>query len=271
MKQVILGTPLGRSAMSIREKFEILKAVFTKTEILGTLANDQMATHLITKLCHPNKSFIDVGSHIGSIISAVSHHDSSIKIIAVEAIPDKVLKLRQKFPFVELHECAVGETEGKVSFYINIRRSGYSSLGKPDKKQGDDTVEIKVSLKKLDNLISSNNIDVIKIDVEGAELGVLRGSEKIIANHHPIIMFESAPSQDDGLGYDKGEVWEFLTRNNYQILLPNRVAHNGQSVNKEGFIESHIYPRRTTNDFAVPINRRVEVRDRARNILNISY
>lgn len=268
MKQFILGSTLGRLAMSIRDKFEIMKAVLTKAEIVGSITNDQMATLLVTKLCSSNKTFIDVGAHIGSIISEVAYHDSTIKICAVEAIPDKVLKLRRKFPSVELHECAVGDSEGNISFYINTKKSGYSSLGKPIKEQESDTVEITVSLKKLDSLISYNDIDIIKIDVEGAELGVLRGSENIITTNNPVIMFESGPQQDNKLGYTKEDMWEFLTDHNYDILIPNRVAHNGPGLSKEGFIESHVYPRRTTNYIAVPIERRSEIKNRANNILN---
>jgi precorrin-6B methylase 2 len=57
-----------------------------------------LATFLVTKLCLADKAFIDVGAHIGSIISEVIQLNASIKIIAVEAIPEKIAKLRKKFP-----------------------------------------------------------------------------------------------------------------------------------------------------------------------------
>jgi len=272
MKQRILGTVLGRLAMKMRDRIEIVRIALFKEESAGTITNDWMATFLLTKICQPNKSFIDVGAHIGSIISEVSHYDPTIKIIAVEAMPDKALKLRSKFPFIELHECAVGESnDGEITFYVNTKQSGYSSLGKPSKNNVSDTIEIKVLIKKLDSLITTDDIDVIKIDVEGAELGVLRGSENILSNCRPVVMFESAPPQsDDDLGYTKNDMWEFFTNHKYEIFVPNRIAHNGPGLTMEGFSESHIYPRRTTNYFAVPIERRVEVRDVARKILNIT-
>jgi len=271
MKQKILGTAIGRLAMKIRDRIVIMKTVLFKEESAGMITNDWMASFLVTKLCQPNKSFIDVGAHIGSITSEVAHYDSTIKIIAVEAMPDKALKLRSKFPSIEVHECAVGESnDGEITFYVNTKKSGYSSLGKPSKNNASDTVEIKVLIKKLDSLVTSDDVDVIKIDVEGAELGVLRGGEKIISNCRPVIMFESAPPQIDGLGYTKDGMWEFLTNHKYEIFVPNRVAHNGPGLTMEGFSESHIYPRRTTNYFAVPIERRIEIRDLVRNILNIS-
>lgn len=273
MKQRILGTVLGRLATTTRDKLEILKAAFSDIESVGTISNDQMATLLVTRLCKGNKIFIDIGAHIGSIIAAVADHDITIKIIAVEAMPDKVLNLRRKFPSLDIHEYAVGEPDNDgetVTFYVNTKQSGYSSLGKPDENIKSDIVEISVPLVKLDKLVPLDNIDMIKIDVEGAELGVLRGSVNTLTNNRPVIMFESAPAQDDGLGYSKEDMWLFLTDHDYEIIVPNRVAHNGEGLSKEGFMESHFYPRRTTNYFAIPRERRLEIRDRARKLLSIS-
>ena len=269
MKQKILGSYLGEAALSLRDKIEIVHTAYCSPENVGTLANDHLATQLVTTLCQPNKTFIDVGAHIGSIIAAVSRRDASIKIVAIEAIPEKIVNLRKKFPLVELHDCAVGESTGQVSFFINTEQSGYSSLGRPGSASKDTIAEITVPIKRLDDLVSSDNVDVIKIDVEGAELGVLRGSPNLLDSSRPIIMFESGPEMDDGLRYTKRELHEFLVAHRYALLIPNRVAHNDPGLTQEGFIESHLYPRRTTNYFAVPNERRAEIRDRARDVLKI--
>ena len=65
------------------------------------------------------------------------------------------------------------------------------------------------------------------------------------------------------------ELYDFFNSNNYAILIPNRLAHDDPGLSKEAFLEGHLYPRRTTNYFAIPRERRVEIRDRGRNILNI--
>jgi hypothetical protein len=117
--------------------------------------------------------------------------------------------------------------------------------------------------------VLSNDIDVIKIDVEGAELDVLRGSMKILNESRPTIMFESGPQLESDLDYTKEGLYEFFFSRGYVVLIPNRVAHNDFGLSKDGFIESHLYPRRTTNYFAIPKERRIEIRDRARSILKI--
>ncbi len=256
--------------MSARDSFDLLRAAFLNPEGIGMLANDQMATSLVTKICQPNKIFIDVGAHIGSVISAVMQHDRSIRIIAIEAIPEKVASLQRKFPLVEFHWCAVSDSEGEAPFFINTRQSGYSSLGRQPTGASDQYIaEIRVPIKKLDTLISSSDVDVIKIDVEGAELGVLRGCANLLARSRPTVMFESGPFDNEGLRNTKETLWEVLFDQNYVVLVPNRVAHNDSGLSKECFIESHLYPRRTTNYFAIPKERRMELRDRARKVLKI--
>lgn len=121
----------------------------------------------------------------------------------------------------------------------------------------------------LDNLISSPDVDVIKIDVEGAELGVIRGGKRVLSDCRPLVMFESAPSGVGSLGYTKDALWRQLDELGYQIFVPNRLAHDGDGLSLECFLDSHVYPRRTTNYFAVPEERRIEIRDRARLIRGI--
>ena len=130
-KRWVLGSFLGRLLMSGRDTLQLVRAALRTPESVGTLANDQLATLLVTRLCRPASTFLDVGAHIGSILAAVAQRDPSIRIVAIEAIPEKAERLRRKFPFATVHACAAGDHEGEVSFFIDTRQSGYSSLGSP--------------------------------------------------------------------------------------------------------------------------------------------
>lgn len=163
MKQALLNSILGHTALSARDRFDLLRALLSNPESVGTLINDQIAFSLVTKLCQPRRIFVDVGAHIGSVISEVHRNDKRVDVIAIEAIPEKAGRLRRNFPFARIHECAIGESRDQVSFFVNTLRSGYSSLSRPPK--GDDAIrEIITSMDTLDNLISSTDVDVIKID-----------------------------------------------------------------------------------------------------------
>jgi hypothetical protein len=82
-------------------------------------------------------------------------------------------------------------------------------------------------------------------------------------------MFESASMDEGDLGYTKEGLGQWFADHEYQVLIPNRVAHNDDGPSPKGFIDSHQYPRRTTNYFAVPKERRTECRDRARDVLGL--
>lgn len=267
MKRMMVGTAIGRFAMAARDALERSIAAFARPETAGTLANDSMAGFLTARLCRPGTTFLDIGAHIGSVVSSVAHHCPTATLVAVEAIPEKAAHLRRKFPAVEVHACALGDSEGQVSFFVNRRQSGFSSLQRPRGDDASHVTEITVPLRRLDDLITSTQVDLIKLDVEGAELGVLRGGERLVNRNRPVIMFESGPPSDGDLAGTKGAMWDWFAARNLCVLVPNRVAHDDPGLSRDGFLESHLYPRRTTNYFAVPCERRVEVRDRARVVL----
>ena len=270
-KQWVLGTLLGDALLSVRDRMILLGlATASNPESIGTVANDQLAGLLVSCLSKPNSTFLDVGAHIGSVSAAVLRHDSSVKVEAIEAMPDKAANLRRKFRAVKVHECAVGDRDGEVTFFVNTRQSGYSSLGKPEGEAGLAMTEISVAMKTLDGLVDSASVDVIKIDVEGAELGALLGGQELISRCRPTVMFESAPGDINGLGYTKEAMWQFFESRAYEIVVPNRLAHEGAGLTQEGFVESHLYPRRCTNYFAIASERRIEVRERARKLLGIA-
>jgi hypothetical protein len=136
------------------------------------------------------------------------------------------------------------------------------------RKNRDQLQEITVPVRRLDDLVGEASVDVIKIDVEGAELGVMRGGEAVIARDQPTILFESGPTEVGG--YSKSAMWEWLNKAGYAVLVPNRVAHNDPGLSRDGFIEAHLYPRRTTNYFAVARARRDEIQSRVRQIQGLT-
>jgi len=270
LKQFIVGTKLGDILKSTRDTFNLVyKACFCIDQV-GAYGNGIVANQLITKFCDSNKCFIDIGSHIGSIISDVIRNDSSIKIIAIEPMHEKVINLRNKFPSVKVYECAAGAQECEAPFFINTKRTGYSTMFRPAHTPESDLTEIKVNVKRLDDLVSGDDVDAIKMDVEGAELEVLRGSINLLQRNRPLIMFESGLSISNELNHKKEALWQLMADLSYSVHIPNRVAHNDPGLSQEGFVESHIYPYRTINYFAIPKERRIQIRDRARSILKIS-
>jgi len=253
--------------MSLRELIDRIMTILWEPETAGATVNDYLASQLLARLCADQHSFVDVGAHIGSVIADVQFHCPGVHILAVEAVPEKIAHLRKRFPKVEVVGTALGDRRGETTFHVVTgKNSGFSSLGRPAAEG--QIREIRVPICRLDDIVADRKVDVIKIDVEGAELGVLKGSECVLADCRPTIVFESGPQLDEGLGYSRQDLWQWFTDRSYAVLIPDRVAHEDPGLGLESFLDSHLYPWRTRNYFAIAKERRREIRDKALRILS---
>lgn len=261
IKRRLAGTRLGSAAMRLRDRLDLLKGAAANSIAVGDTRNSALAGFLMTRLRRPGRTFVDVGAHIGSVIGEAARHSPG-PVIAFEAIPAKAAYLAQRYPAVTIHNVALLDHAGEMRFFVDNAESGFSSLAT---REGNVT-EITVKVARMDAILTGEDVDMIKIDVEGAELGVLRGAEGVIARCRPVIMFESGP--ESVMGYTKEALWRWFDEHDYQVWLPDRITRAARPATLDVFIDSHEYPRRTTNYFAIPAERLEEVSARARALLD---
>lgn len=266
LKNKLVGTKIGQMLINASHWRSLRTISFSNPEAAHCTANAILADRLISRICPSNGTFLDIGAHIGSILSDVHQKDPSVKIIAFEADPSKIEHLRSKFPFCETFDVALGEREGTAAFQINSSASGYNTLVV---EEGSALKTVSVRVAALDDVLGDRSVDVIKIDVEGAELGVLIGGEKLIQNCKPTIMFESVGLGVNSLGYSAQLLWEWFNDHGYQIFAPDRLAHDALPLRLETFLDGHQYPFSTHNYFAVSGEQRIAIRDKSREILKI--
>jgi len=267
LKQRLVGTIWGRSLHRTRDLWELWRVVRLNPESGGAICQDLCAQYVLSGLCDERKTFVDVGAHFGSMIASVRHRHPRISVIAIEADPDKAAALAKKFSDVEVHSCAVGERTGEVTFFLDGERPGYSNLAE---RGSDGRRPISVAMRRLDDLIAdSATLEVIKIDVTGTELDVLRGSSELVSRCRPAVMFAGVPVSAEAASQTMGQLFDWFAEREYEILVPNRVAHDGPSLSRESFRESHFHPARAFDYFSIPSERRVEFRDRARVALGV--
>ncbi len=146
-----------------------------------------------------NYCILDVGSNDGTSIRMFRRHFPNVKIIAVDPITTPRFKLKN----VTLIKSALSEKAGVRSLItplINGKQlTQYSSFYKEKmisqicsdmqlKKSEVSTIEKEVSFNTVDNLDIAPFF--IKIDVEGAELEVLKGAINVIKKFQPVILVE---------------------------------------------------------------------------------
>lgn len=266
LKKTFVGTPVGRLLVAASHWKSLHSVSLANPETAHCVANDILADRLVAHLCPPQGTFVDIGAHIGSILSVVHHNVPGAKIIAFEADPSKIAHLKRRYPYCELFDVALGEQDGTAQFQINSSATGYNTLVIEDAKS---LPSISVTVATLDGVLGARNVDLIKIDVEGAELGVLMGGEKLIQSSKPTLMFESTGAGINALGYSPDLLWRWLTDHGYLIFTPDRLAHDANALTRDAFLDGHQYPFHTHNYFAVHSDRRTAVRDRARAVLGI--
>ena len=130
------------------------------------------------------KTIIDIGAWWGPW--TLWWQGRAEKIIAFEPNPDVFLDLKQntnKLNNCTIHNTALGDTNGNVSMQYETHSGTYHIKD----------YNGSISLRTLDSY-NFQNVDIIKIDVEGFEIPVLNGSKETILSHRPWIQIEGNKS-----------------------------------------------------------------------------
>ena len=141
---------------------------------------------VLRRLVQPGMVVADVGANIGLLTLVMAWATGpGGKVIAFEpeAIPRanlEKMKHLNGLSWVEVRDQAVGETPGQLTFHVSDI-IGHSSLYALPETEG--SREIQVQVVRLDDVAPKGRMDVVKIDVEGAELDVLAGMGGLIAKN----------------------------------------------------------------------------------------
>ena len=190
IKRLLAGTPLEAPARRAYRLFRPLTPPDPENDELPLLKS-------LPARMPPDTNVIDVGANAGQILEFLVKAFPRGRHFAFEAIPELCGELGRKFPHVSVHNLAVADYTGTVSFNHVTTNSGFSGIQRrTDLRAEDQVAQIEVAVGRLDDLIPAGlPIGFLKIDVEGAELGVLRGARRILSEFRPTILFEhGAPS-----------------------------------------------------------------------------
>ncbi len=149
------------------------------------------------------KVFFDVGAHVGFYATLMAKRFPEASVFAFE--PSSVFSsLKQNtsaFSNVKIINSAVGERTEKLEFFeYDLGNKEYNSLILDESK------DLKYSIRKvdcvsLDAFVSEQNVnpDLIKIDVEGGELGVLKGMIELLVDAKVKIILEIIKNSNSGV------------------------------------------------------------------------
>ena len=219
---------------------QIIKKILFATglHITKNMQYDKNTISVLKKVLKPDSNCIDVGCHKGEILDIFLQLSPQGEHFAFEPLPDFFRNLKAKYSEkVRLFDCALSDKCGKTSFQYVKNAPAYSGLKKRAyTNQNPDIQEITVSLNKLDDIIRTDiRIDLIKIDVEGAEFHVLKGSFEILKRNKPVIIFEFGLGAADFYGTNPEDIFSLLENAGLKISLLKDFIKNRQSIDLKNF------------------------------------
>lgn len=150
---------------------------------------------LIQSFLKPNDVFIDVGANLGMhTLAAARAMQGRGRIIAFEPFEPTQRLLAKSIwmngfsEMTEIHQAAVSNHGGHQTLFLGAT-SGHHSLFPLTTPSSLAPQPVEVPLVRLDDVVpDSTKVDLIKIDVEGAELDVLESARPIIASNPSIAL-----------------------------------------------------------------------------------
>jgi len=176
--------------------------------------------------------FVDVGANQGEFSLFASRRLPKGKVLAFE--PMSLFFDRLSFNIrlngitnIQCYKLGLSDRSGEVPIYFNANNKhdheGLASIFPID--QQDQTREM-ISLAVLDEIVEKeavNRIDFIKIDVEGSEWAVLRGSRQVLQKFKPALMVELNDETAALAGYTVEEMIGWLEQLGY---VPHQIRRN---------------------------------------------
>ena len=223
-----LGMPAGEAIFPCRHGFKLLftdprRSVIAESIFLTGMWEPEV-TDFASSWLRPGMVAVDVGAHVGYytlLFAKLVGEDGHV--FAFEPIPAVSRCLEQNI---------------RLNGFTNVTRfstalldvDGNSPIGRKGKLvQGDatSTEDPIIETRVFDHwreVWGIGSVDLIKIDVEGAEMNVLLGMEKYLCDSKPRLLIELHPQGVRDFGFSPGIFLEFLSERGYRAQAIDRDA-----------------------------------------------
>lgn len=152
---------------------------------------DEWTSEIIRRVLAPAGNAVDVGCFRGKILDEIVLRAPAGRHVAFEPNPELAARLRERFPGVTIHEVALSDEPGPSTFHVLDQLPAQSGLRLRPTDTKSDVRIIDVRVETMDRLLPRDErIDLIKIDVEGAEVNALLGARETLRRWRPVVVFE---------------------------------------------------------------------------------
>lgn len=179
---------------------------------------------LIFKLGRLSRKILDIGSNVGFYTTCLAISDPTAEIHAFEPNPEVFHELERNLALNGLsgkntvtHNIGLSDLsiDNSLFFVPKYTGTGGGSLMDLHPDEGE-SIRKSVNVRTLDELNIGEKIDLIKIDVEGAEYAALRGACKTISLSQPTIVAELLRKWMKPFGAHPQDVVNLLSKMGYR-------------------------------------------------------
>jgi FkbM family methyltransferase len=197
-------------------------------------------------LVAPGETFFDIGANVGFYSLTLARRVPGLRIHAFEPIPRTFAALERHLALngmttTRAHNFGFSDTAGEKTFYFSPEGSGNASAA--NLSGAPSVVEIRCRLERLDDFVTRERVapDLVKCDVEGAELLVFKGGLETLARHRPAILTEMLRKWSAPFGYHPNEIIDTLERMGYGCFTVrgSRLVAFGRM--DEGTVETNFF------------------------------
>lgn len=195
--------------------------VIGATLLEGNFENSEF--RFVQRFLKTGMTVLDVGANQGFYtLLASTLVGRQGRVLAFEPSPRELGRLKlhlrlNRCKNVEVSSIALGAASGSGRLHVVMgSESGCNSLRPPEVAQP--TQELPVAVERLEDVLRMRGItkvDLIKIDVEGAELSALQGAGEIVSGCRPVILVEVQEIRTKPWGYPAKNILLFLLDRGY--------------------------------------------------------
>jgi FkbM family methyltransferase len=181
---------------------------------------------ILDRFVGPGDAVADIGANLGAFAVALSGLVGQTgSVLAFEPIPRTARLLRglsrdlAPHPNIEVVEAAVGDEIGRAQIHLPIEGSlpnFYVASLYPIHHDRAELLDVEVTTLDEHRRRGGRPFTFVKIDVEGAELLVLRGASTVLSEDRPVVLCEIGRTERDGT-HDAGDVEAALVAHGYVL------------------------------------------------------
>ncbi|MBA2621550.1 MAG: FkbM family methyltransferase [Acidobacteria bacterium] len=189
---------------------------------LPQIPHEPFFTEIFHRIVKASDTVFDVGANLG--LHTLTFSKVAREVISFEPNPSLVPNLRKtvaNLPNTRLLEICLSDRDGTVDFHIS---NWDHMLGSLANWSGQPTTTVSVPARSIDSLIEEGLIpmpQVLKVDVEGAEMMVFRGADKLFSGDDAprTVIFEELNTASRKLGISDGAPADYLKEKGYFLYL----------------------------------------------------